>query len=50
MPNRRSFLSLATAAAAWRGSLASAQEHFAPFVGSDAEEVARTVELAADIS
>jgi SAM-dependent methyltransferase len=47
MPTRRSFLSLVTAAAAWHGVLARAQERFSPFVGSNPENVRRMVELAA---
>ena len=47
MPTRRSFLSLVTAAAAWRGVVARAQERFSPFVGSNPENVRRMVELAA---
>jgi len=47
MTTRRSFLSLVTAAAAWRGSVARAQERFSPFVGSNLENVRRMVELAA---
>jgi SAM-dependent methyltransferase len=47
MPTRRSFLTLATAAAAWRGRVAHGQERFSPFVGSNPENVRRMVELAA---
>jgi SAM-dependent methyltransferase len=47
MPSRRSFLSLVTAATAWRGTLARAQERFSPFVGSNPDNVRRMVELAA---
>ena len=47
MPTRRSFLSLVTAAAAWHGLVARAQERFSPFVGSNPENVRRMVELAA---
>src|SRR5688572_1696817 len=47
MPTRRSFLSLVTAAAAWQGLAARAQERFSPFVGSNPEIVRRMVELAA---
>jgi SAM-dependent methyltransferase len=47
MPSRRSFLSLVTAAAAWRATFARAQERFSPFVGSNPENVRRMVELAA---
>lgn len=47
MPSRRTFLSLLTAAAAWRALGARAQERFSPFVGSDPENVRRMVELAA---
>ena len=47
MPTRRSFLSLVTAATAWRGLVARAQERFSPFVGSNPENVRRMVELAA---
>ncbi|MGZ9066648.1 MAG: SAM-dependent methyltransferase [Burkholderiales bacterium] len=47
MPDRRSFLSLVTAAAAWHGLVARAQERFSPFVGSNPENVRRMVELAA---
>jgi hypothetical protein len=47
MLSRRSFLSLATAAVAWRALAARAQERFSPFVGSDPENVRRMVELAA---
>jgi SAM-dependent methyltransferase len=47
MPSRRSFLSLVTAAAAWHGLVARAQERFSPFVGSNLEIVRRMVELAA---
>ena len=47
MPSRRSFLSLMTAAAAWHGLVARAQERFSPFVGSNLENVRRMVELAA---
>ena len=47
MPSRRSFLSLVTAAAAWRSLAARAQERFSPFVGSNPETVRRMVELAA---
>ena len=46
MTTRRSFLSLVTAAAAWRGLAARAQERFSPFVGSNPENVRRMVELA----
>jgi hypothetical protein len=35
MPTRRSFLSLVTAATAWHGLVARAQERFSPFVGSN---------------
>src|SRR5918997_5403714 len=47
MPSRRSFLSLVTAASAWHGVIARAQERFSPFVGSNPENVRRMVELAA---
>lgn len=47
MPNRRSFLSLVGAAAAWQTFTARAQERFSPFVGSNPENVRRMVELAA---
>lgn len=47
MPSRRSFLSLVTAASAWHGFAARAQERFSPFVGSNPENVRRMVELAA---
>ena len=47
MPSRRSFLSLVTAAAAWHGIAARAQERFSPFVGSNMDIVHRMVELAA---
>src|SRR5688572_27307168 len=47
MPSRRSFLSLVTAATAWRALAARAQERFSPFVGSNPENVRRMVELAA---
>ena len=47
MPDRRSFLSLVTAAAAWHGLVARAQERFSPFVGSNLEIVHRMIELAA---
>ena len=47
MPTRRSFLSLVTAAAAWHGVNARAQERFSPFVGSNPENVRRMVEIAA---
>jgi SAM-dependent methyltransferase len=47
MPTRRSFLSLAAAAAAWGAPLVRAQERFSPFVGSNPENVRRMVELAA---
>ena len=47
MPTRRSFLSLVTAATAWHGLVARAQERFSPFVGSNPENVRRMVELAA---
>ncbi|HXF65499.1 MAG TPA: class I SAM-dependent methyltransferase [Burkholderiales bacterium] len=46
MPSRRTFLSLLTAAAAWRALGTRAQERFSPFVGSDPENVRRMVELA----
>jgi SAM-dependent methyltransferase len=45
--SRRTFLSLAAAAAAWQALAARAQERFSPFVGSDPENVARMVKLAA---
>ena len=47
MPSRRSFLSLVTAAAAWRTIAAHAQERHSPFVGSNTDNVRRMVELAA---
>src|SRR5918998_2133219 len=47
MTTRRSFLSLVTAATAWHGLVARAQERFSPFVGSNPENVRRMVELAA---
>ena len=47
MTSRRSFLSLVTAASAWQGFAARAQERFSPFVGSNPENVRRMVELAA---
>jgi SAM-dependent methyltransferase len=47
MPTRRSFLSLVTAASAWQGLVARAQERFSPFVGSNLENVRRMVEIAA---
>jgi SAM-dependent methyltransferase len=47
MPDRRTFLSLVTAAAALKTVAASAQERFSPFVGSNPENVRRMVELAA---
>jgi SAM-dependent methyltransferase len=47
MPTRRSFLSVVTAATAWRGLVARAQERFSPFVGSNPENVRRMVEFAA---
>jgi predicted O-methyltransferase YrrM len=46
MPNRRSFLSLVTAATAFQSVRAHAQERFSPFVGSNPENVRRMVELA----
>ena len=46
MPSRRSFLSLVTAAAAWRTIAAHAQERHSPFVGSNPDNVRRMVELA----
>jgi len=50
MPSRRSFLSLIAAASAWQAVAARAQELFSPFVGSDPENVARMVRLAAPAS
>lgn len=47
MLSRRSFLSLAAAAAALKSIAASAQERFSPFVGSNPENVTRMVEIAA---
>jgi len=47
MPTRRSFLSLIAAASALQATAARAQELFSPFVGSDPENVARMVRLAA---
>ena len=47
MPTRRSFLSLVTAASAWHGLAARAQERFSPFVGSNPENVQRMVAFAA---
>jgi SAM-dependent methyltransferase len=47
MTTRRSFLSVVSAAAAWHGLAARAQERFSPFVGSNPENVRRMVELAA---
>src|SRR5688572_20057647 len=46
MPNRRSFLTLVTAATAWHALVARAQERFSPFVGSNPENVKRMVDLA----
>src|SRR5918992_1503273 len=42
MPTRRSFLSLVTAATAWHGLIARAQERFSPFVGSNPELVQKS--------
>lgn len=50
MTSRRSFLSLIAAAFAWQAMAARAQELFSPFVGSDPENVARMVKLAAPAS
>jgi SAM-dependent methyltransferase len=47
MTTRRSFLSVVSAAAAWHGLAARAQERFSPFVGSNPENIRRMVELAA---
>jgi len=47
MPTRRTFLTALAAAAAWRGTLAGAQERFSPFVGSNPETVRRMIDLAA---
>jgi len=47
MPTHRSFLSLLTAATAWHGLVARAQERFSPFLGSNVENVRRMVALAA---
>jgi SAM-dependent methyltransferase len=47
MPSRRSFLSLVTAATAWRTIAAHAQERHSPYVGSNPDNVRRMVELAA---
>jgi len=46
MPDRRTFLSLVTAAAAFQSVRTHAQERFSPFVGSNPENVRRMVELA----
>jgi len=46
MTSRRSFLSLAAAAAAWSALPARAQERFSPFVGSNPDNVRRMVALA----
>jgi hypothetical protein len=50
MPSRRSFLSLLATLTAWQAAAARAQELFSPFVGSDPENVARMVKLAAPAS
>jgi SAM-dependent methyltransferase len=50
MPSRRSFLSFLAAASAFQSIAARAQELFSPFVGSDPENVARMVRLAAPAS
>lgn len=50
MPSRRHFLSLLAATTAFQSIAARAQELFSPFVGSDPENVARMVKLAAPAS
>lgn len=47
MTSRRTFLALAAGAAAWHAANARAQERFSPFVGSNADNVRRMVEIAA---
>lgn len=50
MPTRRTFLSLMAVASAWQSLPARAQERFSPFVGSDPENVARMVRMAAPMA